>query len=63
MDIFGFEKPETRWLSNFYPCTIEYEGITYPSSEHAYQAAKTQSIHEQNEIAKARTNGNQRGIA
>jgi len=30
-----------RFLSNFYPCTIEFEGITYPSTEHAYQAAKT----------------------
>lgn len=30
-----------HFLSNFYPCTIEYEGIVYPSTEHAYQAAKT----------------------
>lgn len=29
------------FLSNFYPCTIPYEGIIYPSVEHAYQAAKT----------------------
>ena len=32
---------EYRWLSNFWYCTIEYEGILYPSTEHAYQAAKT----------------------
>lgn len=32
-----------RFLSNFYPCTIEYEGLVYPSVEHAYQAAKTMS--------------------
>lgn len=31
----------TRFLSNFYPVEIEYEGITYPSVEHAFQAAKT----------------------
>jgi ribA/ribD-fused uncharacterized protein len=28
------------FLSNFYPVEIEYEGITYPSSECAYRAAK-----------------------
>ena len=31
---------EFRWLSNFYPSPIKYEGIIYPSVEHAYQAAK-----------------------
>jgi len=29
------------FLSNFYPYSISYEGITYPSNEHAYQAAKS----------------------
>jgi ribA/ribD-fused uncharacterized protein len=29
-----------RWLSNFYPCSIEYEGETYGSVEAAFQAAK-----------------------
>lgn len=31
-----------RFLSNFYGCPIEFEGITYPSVEHAYVAAKTE---------------------
>lgn len=31
---------EYRWLSNFWPVDIEYEGLQYPSVEHAYQAAK-----------------------
>jgi ribA/ribD-fused uncharacterized protein len=44
MDIFGFGKPETRWLSNFYPCSFEYQDIIYPSSEHAYQAAKCKNL-------------------
>ena len=35
---------EYRFLSNFYPCTIKYEGLTYPTIEHAYQAAKTTDI-------------------
>lgn len=31
---------EYRWLSNFYPCRVVYEGLAYQSSEAAYQAAK-----------------------
>ena len=31
---------EYEFLSNFYPCVLTYEGRTYPTSEHAYQAAK-----------------------
>jgi ribA/ribD-fused uncharacterized protein len=30
-----------RWLSNFHPCIIAYQGLIYPSSENAYQAAKS----------------------
>ena len=29
-----------RWLSNFHICSVYYEGLLYPSSENAYQAAK-----------------------
>tara|TARA_Y100000034_G_scaffold34222_1_gene41922 strand:- start:4145 stop:4582 length:438 start_codon:yes stop_codon:yes gene_type:complete len=29
------------FLSNFFPCYVNYEEILYPSSEHAYQAAKS----------------------
>lgn len=32
---------EYRFLSNFWLAPVTYEGITYPSSEHAYQAAKS----------------------
>ncbi len=31
---------EYRWLSNFHECPVFFEGIVYPSSENAYQAAK-----------------------
>lgn len=31
---------EYRWLSNFWPCIVEYEGEFFPSVENAYQAAK-----------------------
>lgn len=30
-----------RFLSNFWTCPVPFEGITYPSLETAYQAAKT----------------------
>jgi ribA/ribD-fused uncharacterized protein len=29
------------FLSNFYPIVVTYDGIVYPSSEHAFQAQKT----------------------
>lgn len=32
------------FLSNFYPCTVELDGMLYPSVEHAFQAAKTFDI-------------------
>lgn len=31
-----------RWLSNFWPAPVVYEGVLYPTTEHAYQAAKTE---------------------
>lgn len=34
-------KDKYRWLSNFWPAQIEFEGIKYPSVEHAYVASKT----------------------
>ncbi len=43
---------EYAFLSNFYPCTILYEGILYPSTEHAYVAAKTENIIQRKHIAK-----------
>lgn len=39
--IDNFEKGPWCFLSNFFPSTIVYKGITYPTVEHAYQAAKT----------------------
>lgn len=33
-----------RYLSSFWPCIIEYEGLVYPSTEHAFQAAKSLDI-------------------
>lgn len=37
---------EFRFLSNFYMCDVMFDGLLYPSSEHAYVAAKTTDIDE-----------------
>lgn len=44
-------RDEFFFLSNFFPATVDYEGITYPTSEHAYQAAKTLDVSERKRIA------------
>ena len=36
---------EYRFLSNFYPCEVRFEGYWYRSTEAAYQAAKTLDLH------------------
>lgn len=36
-----FDGTEYRFLSNFYPAPVNLDGETYPSSENAYQAAKS----------------------
>lgn len=39
--ITSFTGEDYRFLSNFSPCLVEYDGVTYKSVEAAYQAAKT----------------------
>lgn len=46
-----------RFLSNFYPISVEYEGIKFSSVEHAYQAAKTLDMNVRREIAQLPTAG------
>ena len=56
------------FLSNFYESPIEYEGISYPTVEHAFQAAKTQDFETRQQIAnmqkpsEAKAAGNRNGI-
>lgn len=38
--ISGFDG-EYRWLSNFWPADVCMDGVTWPTVEHAYQAAKS----------------------
>lgn len=40
-----------RFLSNFWPCKVIFNGLEYPSTEHAYQAAKTLNPEERYEIS------------
>lgn len=51
-----FDK-EWAFLSNFYPQEIEFEGITYPTNEHFFQAMKTLDINKRKAIANALTPG------
>jgi ribA/ribD-fused uncharacterized protein len=45
------------FLSNYYPCAVFYEGIAYPSVEHAFQAAKTLDMTKRFEIANLESPG------
>jgi len=48
---------DNRFLSNFYTCKVRSDGVTYPSLEHAFQAAKTDSGLEKEAVAAAPTPG------
>jgi ribA/ribD-fused uncharacterized protein len=48
---------EYDFLSNFYLCPILFEGITFPSTEHAFQAAKTLNLDDRKRIANLSTPG------
>ena len=61
-------KGEYAFLSNFYPSPLVADGITYPTVEHAFQAAKTNDPQTKSIIAakdtpgKAKRAGGRRGI-
>lgn len=46
---------EYRFLSNFWPARTFYDGLEYPTAEHAYQAAKTNNVAAAIRIQQART--------
>jgi len=54
IDLF---KDEYAFLSNFEPVVVFYDGLEFPSVEHAYQAAKTLDIEKRKLIQKASTAG------
>lgn len=48
---------EYRFLSNFWPAPVDLDGMTYPTVEHAYQAAKTLDPNEREWVRLAITPG------
>lgn len=46
-----------RFLSNFFPSPVEFEGVIYPTVEHAYQAAKTLKRAERERLRQLTTPG------
>lgn len=46
-----------KFLSNFHPAEVEFDGIIYPTVEHAYQAAKTFNTTEREVIQHMETPG------
>lgn len=54
--IESFQGPY-RFLSNFFIAPVEFEGISYPSVEHAFQAAKVLDIKGREFIASLATPG------
>lgn len=54
--IYGFAD-EFRFLSNFHPSTVTFDGETYSTVEHAYQAAKTLDLEERAHIRNLATPG------
>lgn len=51
IDIFA---GKYNFLSNFYLCPVVFDDVTYPSSEHAFQAAKTLIAAERRHILKTK---------
>lgn len=50
-------KDDYAFLSNFFTASVTYEGVDYPTVEHAFQAAKTLDLEERDRIAKSPTPG------
>lgn len=46
-----------RFLSNFYPAPLLYDGVDYPTAEHAFQAAKTLDHNQRLNVAMLDTPG------
>jgi len=44
VEIINSFKDEYDFLSNFYPVTVRFEDLSYPTVEHAYQASKSKEF-------------------
>lgn len=52
-----FFRGNYRFLSNFFPCSVLYDGYFHTSSEHAFQAAKTNIFEHKTYVRQAATPG------
>lgn len=50
-------RDENRFLSNFTPVNIIFDGVIYPSTEHAYVAAKTLNRQVRDDVRRCKTAG------
>jgi len=62
MDKIDKFEGEYRFLSNFYIADVEFEGIIYKSSEHAFQAAKTLEPVQRDKIGNTKNPGEARKL-
>jgi uracil-DNA glycosylase family 4 len=53
---------EYCYLSNFWPASVQLDGETYPTVEHAYQAAKTDNPGARRQVRMADTPGAAKGV-
>lgn len=53
--MIGPFRGQYRFLSNFYPALCDYEGVIYPTVEHAYQASKTLDANSRKMISESLT--------
>lgn len=43
------------FMSNFHPAPVYYDGVLYPTTEHAFVAAKTLNIYERTKVSECST--------
>jgi|SRR5665213_649416 len=55
-------KGDNAFLSNFHPCHVVYEGMVFPSVEHAYQAAKTDDLVLREQVQQSPTAGKAKAL-
>jgi ribA/ribD-fused uncharacterized protein len=53
---------EYRWLSNFASAVVTLDGKSYPSTEHAFQAAKTYDANERTKVRNAPSAGKAKSL-
>lgn len=59
--ITDFDFGNYRWLSNFYPCKVQYRGLTFHTTEAAYQAQKSLNPDVVKEFSKIKSPGEAKG--